>query len=149
MDIANQLAVIDRLCARGFPAEHGRTDVGTGGPGYLIAPLQSGDDFPEDDGAGREEAEAQYEADRDALVERLTERWGPPRYFSLYSVLERTVEGGDGDGAEPWTGLSGHVPDVHLWRAPETDRWVALGVSRWDREMPLQLLAVVTETDPV
>ncbi|MFG2602050.1 hypothetical protein ACGFT2_00565 [Streptomyces sp. NPDC048514] len=146
MDIADHLAVIDRLCARGFPAEHGRTDVGSGGPGYLIAALQSGD-HPEADGAGREEAEAQYEAERDALVERLTERWGPPRYFSLYSVLERTV-GGE-QGAEPWAGLSGHVPDVHLWRAPETERWVALGVSRWGEEVPLQLLAVITETDPI
>lgn len=146
MDIANHLAVIDRLCARDFPAERGRTDVGTGGPGYLIAELRSSGAFPAEDGAGREESEAQYEADRDALAERLAERWGPPQHFSLYSVLERTIEGED--RTEPWAGLSGHVPDVHLWRVPEAGRWIALGVSRWGDGLPFQLLAVITETDP-
>jgi hypothetical protein len=146
MDIANHLAVIDRLCVRDFPAERGRTDAGTGGPGYLIAELQSSGDFSEDDGTGRAEAEVQYEADRDALAERLTERWGPPRWFSLYSVLERTIEGEN--RVEPWAGLSGHVPDVQLWRVPEASRWVALGVSRWGDQLPFQLLAVITDTDP-
>ncbi|MEU7424666.1 hypothetical protein [Streptomyces sp. NPDC040750] len=159
MDIANHLAVIDRLCARDFPAEHGRTDVGAGGPGYLIAELRGSGASWQDDGAGREEAAAQYEADRDALAERLTERWGPPDRFSLYSILERTIDGGEAggvgageggceDGAQPWTGLSGHVPDVHLWRVPGAGRWIALGVSRWSGEPPFRLLAVITDTDP-
>ncbi|MGW7526946.1 hypothetical protein [Streptomyces sp. NPDC054783] len=145
MDIANHLAVIDRLCAREFPAEHGRTDVGTGGPGYLIAELQTSRDFYEDGGAEREMTEEQYEADRDALGERLAERWGPTDVFSLSSALERAVQGED--VAEPWATLASHVPDVHLWQA-STGRWVALGVSQWDDELPFQLLAVVTSVDP-
>ncbi|MEU2553929.1 hypothetical protein ABZ589_19970 [Streptomyces sp. NPDC013313] len=145
MDIANCLALIERLCVREFPAEHGRTDVGTGGPGYLIAALAAGGDRHEDNGADRETARAQYEADRDALSERLAERWGPADVFSLFSVFVRSAEGED--AAQPWGALAAHVPDLHLWRE-ESGRWVALGVSRWDGEPPFQLLAVVTETDP-
>ncbi|MEU1706785.1 hypothetical protein ABZ478_15435 [Streptomyces sp. NPDC005706] len=145
MDIANCLALIERLCGREFPPEHGRTDVGTGGPGYLIAAIQTSGDFHEDDGTERETVEAQYEADRDALGERLAERWGPADVFGLAGVLLRSAEGEE--AAEPWGTLAAHVPDLHLWRA-ESGRWVALGVSRWDGEPPFQLLAVVTETDP-
>ncbi|MEU1301718.1 hypothetical protein [Streptomyces shenzhenensis] len=146
MDIARHLALIDLLCTRGFPAEHGRTEHGASGPGYHIAELQTSDDFWEDGGAQREETETQYEADRDGLGARLTERWGPPQRISLYSVLERTTLGEDPE--ELWAGLSGQVPDLQLWRAPGADRWVALGVSRWNRELPFQLLAVVTDLDP-
>jgi hypothetical protein len=145
MDIANHLAVIDRLCARRFPAEHGRTDVGTGGPGYLIAELETSGDFYEDCGTEREETQEQYEADRDALGERLAGRWGPPDVFSLAGAFARATQGEEVD--EPWATLASHVPDVHLWKAP-TGRWVALGVSQWDTELPFQLLAVVTAVDP-
>lgn len=147
MDIAQWLTVIDRLCAREFPAEHGRTDVGTGGPGYFIAELRTSGDFYEDGGGERDETEAQFEAERDGLGRRLAERWGPADEFSLYSLFERTTEGEE-DVPEPWASLSAHVPDVHLWTAAETGRLVALGVSQWDRELPFQLLAVVTETPP-
>ncbi|MFF1282606.1 hypothetical protein [Streptomyces sp. NPDC058299] len=149
MDIATCLNLIDVLCAREFPAAHGRTEHGESGPGYHIAALRTSGDIlgPGDgDGSERDETEAQYEADRDGLAERLEERWGQPQHLSLYSVLDRTVAGED--VAEPWAGLSGHVPDVQLWRAPGAGRWVALGVSRWDRELPCQLLGIVTEADP-
>lgn len=144
MDIANCLAVIDQLCAREFPAEHGRTDVGTGGPGYLTAALETSGDFHEDDGTEREETEAQFEADRDALGERLAERWGPADAFGLAGVFLRTLAGEE--IPEPWGTLASHVPDVQVWRAE--DRWIALGVSQWDGELPFRLLAVVTSTDP-
>ncbi|MGW0908971.1 hypothetical protein [Streptomyces sp. NPDC002853] len=56
---------------------------------------------------------------------------------------------GEGEGEdipEPWGSLSSSVPDLHLWRVD--GRWIALGVSQWDKELPFQLLAVVTEIDP-
>ncbi|UFR05901.1 hypothetical protein KBP30_34125 [Streptomyces sp. Go40/10] len=146
MDIAKCLTLVDLLCAREFPAAYGRTEHGESGPGYHIAALRTSEDFREDDGSARDETEAQVEADRDGLAERLAERWGRPQQFSLYSVLDRSTAGED--LAEPWAGLSGHVPDVHLWRVPEAGRWVALGVSRWGKELPFQLLGIVTETDP-
>lgn len=144
MSITQHLTVIDRLCSEDFPAEPGRSDVGEAGPGYHVAELATSADFWEDDGTRREETEEQYEADRDSLSERLTARWGAPDVFSLWSVLDRSMEGGN--IPEPWAVLSSHVPDVHLWRAD--GRWVALGVSQWDKELPFQLVALITEIDP-
>ncbi|MFE9836921.1 hypothetical protein ACFYP4_17610 [Streptomyces sp. NPDC005551] len=146
MTIARQLATIDRLCSEAFPAEPGRSDVGTGGPGYHLAELATSGDFWEDDGTGREETEEQYEADRDGLTERLTGRWGSPQRFSLASVLERSADGEE--IPEPWGTLSAHVPDLHLWKEGRHGRWVALGVSQWDKELPFQLMALVTDIDP-
>lgn len=146
MDIAQCLATIDLLCTRDFPAVPRRTDLGTAGPGYHIAELATSGDFHEDDGTEREETEAQYESYRDGLAERLAERWGAAQEVSLYSVFERSTQGEE--LAEPWASLSAHVPDVHLWKSTDTDRWIALGVSQWDTELPFQLLAVITEIDP-
>ncbi|MFK0286401.1 hypothetical protein ACIQVL_38870 [Streptomyces sp. NPDC090499] len=145
MDIAKCLALIDELCAREFPAEHGRTDAGTGGPGYLTATLETSGDFYEDEEGEREETEARFEAYRDALGDRLGERWGPVQEVGLHGVLDRAMDGEDVD--EPWAHLCDHVPDVQLWKA-DTGRWVGLGVSQWDRELPFQLLAFVTAVDP-
>ncbi len=146
MDIAGHLATVDRLCSADFPTEHGRSDAGYAGPGYHIAELRTSGDFWEDDGTEREATETQYEADRDALSERLAERWGAPDVFSLWSAFERSMAGED--ISEPWGTLASHVPDVYLWRDGDHGRWVALGVSQWDKELPFQLLAVTTETDP-
>jgi hypothetical protein len=146
MDIAKCLALIDLLCARRFPTAHGRTEHGESGPGYHIAALQTSGDFWADDGTGREETAAQFEADRDGLTERLTGRWGPPQRFSLRSAFGRAMEGETVE--EPWAGLSEHVPDIHLWQAPGAHRWVALGVSYGYEELPIRLLGIVTETDP-
>ncbi|WP_225828948.1 hypothetical protein [Streptomyces naphthomycinicus] len=146
MDIAECLTLIDLLCAREFPAAHGRTEHGESGPGHHIAALQTSEEFWEGDGSEREATWAQYEADRDGLAERLAERWGTPQHVSLYSVFDRTMAGED--IAEPWAGLSGHVPDVQLWQEPGTGRWVALAVSQWDKELPFQLLGIVTSADP-
>ncbi|MFE7761306.1 hypothetical protein [Streptomyces sp. NPDC057438] len=145
MSISQHLAVIHRLCSEPFPAEPGRSDVGEAGPGYHVAELATSADFWDDDGTRREETEEQYEADRDALSERLSARWGAaPDVFSLWSVLDRSREGEE--IPEPWATLSSHVPDVHLWRAD--GRWVALGVSQWDKELSFQLVALITEIDP-
>ncbi|OEJ97272.1 hypothetical protein [Streptomyces thermolilacinus] len=139
----HHLETVDLLRARPFPRQRGRSDVGESGPGYHIAELATSEDFWEDRGR-TEEVEEQYEAERDALGLLLAERWGEPQIFSLWSVFERGMN--REEMPEPWGVLSSHVPDVHLWRAD--GRWIALGVSQWDRELPFQLLAVVTETDP-
>ncbi|MEU6767346.1 hypothetical protein ABZ916_33195 [Streptomyces sp. NPDC046853] len=170
MSTAQHLAAIDLLRSREFPAEHGRSQDGDGGPGYRIAELMTSDGFWEDDGTRWEATADQYEAERDGLSVLLADRWGAPQIFSLESLFERTLSGGEdwsgedgsgGDAAgeeaageeaagedipEPWSSLSSSVPDLHLWRAD--GRWIALGVSQWDRELPFQLLAVVTEIDP-
>ncbi|MFE6158317.1 hypothetical protein ACFQ7F_05275 [Streptomyces sp. NPDC056486] len=153
MSTAQHLAAIDLLRSREFPAEHGWSNGGVGGPGYHIAELLTSGDFWEDDGTEWEATEEQYEAERDGLTVLLAERWGAPQIFSLASLFERSSGdeyGGESDAGEdipePWGSLSSSVPDLHLWRVD--GRWIALGVSQWDRELPFQLLAVVTETDP-
>ncbi|MFF8831567.1 hypothetical protein [Streptomyces sp. NPDC015131] len=144
MTTARHLATIDRLRTLPFPARPGRTDAGSGGAGHHLAELATSEDFWEDDGTRREAAEEQYEAERDALAVVLTARWGEPQMFSLWSLFERGARGEE--LPEPWGTLSQSVPDVHLWRVEE--RWIALGVSQWDGELPFQLLAVITEVDP-
>jgi hypothetical protein len=157
MSTAQHLAAIDLLRSRDFPAEHGRSHGGVGGPGYHIAELLTSDDFWEDDRTRWEATADQYDAERDGLSVLLAERWGAPQIFSLHSLFERTL--GDGEDIpepsevpeppevpEPWGSLSSSVPDLHLWRID--GRWIALGVSQWDKELPFQLLAVVTEIDP-
>ncbi|CAL9359857.1 hypothetical protein AB0N23_22800 [Streptomyces sp. NPDC052644] len=139
----HHLTIIDLLRSRPFPRQRGRSDVGESGPGYHIAELATSEDFWEDRGRA-EEVQEQFEAELDALAVLLAGRWGEPQVFSLWSVFERGMDGEE--MPEPWGVLSNHVPHVHLWRAD--GRWIALGVSQWDRELPFQLLAVVTETDP-
>ena len=150
MSTAQHLAAIDLLCSREFPAEHGRSEGCDGGPGYHIAELLTSEDFWEDDGTRRGATEDQYEAERDGLTVLLADRWGAPQIFSLRSLFDRAMSGGDDgmgeDIPEPWGSLSSSVPDLHLWRVD--GRWVALGISQWDKELPFQLVAVVTEIDP-
>ncbi|MEU3742032.1 hypothetical protein AB0E78_33865 [Streptomyces sp. NPDC032198] len=166
MSTAEHLAAIDLLRSREFPAEHGRSHSGVGGPGYHIAELMTSGDFWEDDGTQWEATSDQYDAERDGLTVLLAERWGEPQIFSLHSLFERKMDeedrladDGEGDGEgedsaddageeipEPWDSLSSSVPDLHLWRVDGL--WIALGVSQWDKELPFQLLAVVTEIDP-
>ncbi|WP_128976179.1 hypothetical protein [Streptomyces roseicoloratus] len=144
MDTAQHLAALDELLGRAFPERDERTGHRDSGPGHHVATLATSEDFWEDDGTRRSAVEEQYEAERDGLSTLLGARWGPPQVFSLWSVLDRSMSGED--IPEPWGVLSNHTPDVHLWRAEH--RWVALGVSQWDDELPFQLLAVVTTVDP-
>ncbi|QGV81793.1 hypothetical protein [Streptomyces ficellus] len=144
MTTARHLATIDRLRTLPFPARSGDPEAGRGGADYHLAELATSEDFWEDDGTRREAVEEQYEAERDALAALLTTRWGEPQVFSLWSLFERCANGEE--VPEPWRTLSQSVPDVHLWRVDE--HWIALGVSQWDGELPFQLLAAVTPTDP-
>ncbi|SDM43213.1 hypothetical protein [Streptomyces wuyuanensis] len=142
MTIAGHLATIDLLRSRPFPAQSVRSEVGTSAPGYHSAELSTSEEFW-DERSHMEVVGEQYEAEREALATVLSARWGPPQVFSLSSVLIRSEEE---HIPEPWGLLSASVPDVHLWHVD--GQWVVLGVSKWDTELPYQLLAVVTEVDP-
>jgi hypothetical protein len=145
--LARHLETIDLLRARGFPAQRARSAFVVSGPGFHIAELATSEEFWEDDGSGRLAAVEQYEAEHRALSLLLSERWGEPQVFSLWSTLVRSVEGQAGEENEqPWLELSTGVPCLDLWRVEE--RWIALGVSQQDAELPFQLLAAVTVNDP-
>ncbi|MER5203287.1 hypothetical protein [Streptomyces sp. NPDC002825] len=144
MTTAGHLATIDLLRTRAFPERPERSGPVDSGPGFHVGELATSEDFWEDDGSRSLLVEEQYEAERDGLAVLLTARWGPPEELTLWSVLERSMDGEE--MPEPWSTLSCHTPRLKLWRAD--GRWIGLGVSQWDKELPYQLLAVVTEVDP-
>ncbi|GAA2508507.1 hypothetical protein [Streptomyces gobitricini] len=144
MTTARHLATIDQLRFLPFPGKFSRTDRGYSGVGYHLVDLATSEDFWDDDGTRREIVEDQYEAERDALAVLLTARWGEPQVFSLWSVFDRGMAGEE--IPDPWDALSQSVPDVHSWRVD--GRWIVVGVAHWDKELPFQLVAAVTETDP-
>ncbi|MER5886548.1 hypothetical protein ABT160_22215 [Streptomyces sp. NPDC001941] len=145
MTTAQHVAAIELHRTRAFPAREGRSDMGDSGPGYHVVELDTGEDEFWDDESSRWEAvHEQYEAEREALALVLERRWGPPDLVSLYSTLTRSLDGEE--IPEPWAVLCCHVVDLQLWRVE--GRWIAVGVSQWDRELPFRLLAVITEVDP-
>ncbi|WP_406859520.1 hypothetical protein ABZO31_03915 [Streptomyces sp. HUAS MG47] len=144
MTLAGHLATIDRLRLDPFPESPVRSGLCDSGPGFHVASLARSEEFWEDDGTRRLEVEEQYEAERDALGELLAARWGAHEHVSLFSVLARSMDGED--IPEPWDVLSNHTPDLYLWRAD--GRWIGLGVSQWDDELPFELVLLVTEVDP-
>lgn len=145
MTNARHLAAIDLLRERDFPAQRGSSGGVTSGPGYHLAELSTSEDFWEDgDGTRRTTVGDQYEAECESLALLLSTRWGEAQVFSLWSVMVRGMEGET--IPEPWDEMSNSVPYVHVWRAE--GRWIAIGVSQWDRELPFQLLAAITDVDP-
>ncbi|MFD8427572.1 hypothetical protein ACFV1R_08185 [Streptomyces coelicoflavus] len=145
MDIARHLALIDELCFRPFPAEHGPSHGGATGPGRFTVVLESSHGLRESDPAERAATVEQYEKERDALYERLAPRWGETAPWNLRTVLLRTERE---EIPEPWAGLSAHARVAYLWEAEGTGRWVALAVADRDAADEVRLLAVVTEEAP-
>jgi hypothetical protein len=142
MNIAQHIAVIDELCYRPFPAEHGPSDVGFSGPGHHVAVLEAAADTGP---AARAVTTDQYEKDRDALYELLASRWGDTDPYNLQTVLLRTERE---EIPRPWAELSACAGVAHLWEVEGTGRWVAVAVGDRDLSREVRLLALVTETDP-
>ncbi|MFE8961869.1 hypothetical protein [Streptomyces iakyrus] len=142
MNIAQHIAIIDELCYRPFPAEHGPSDVGFSGPGHHVAVLEAA---PDTDPAARAVTIDQYEKDRDAVYELLASRWGDTDPYNLETVLLRTERE---QIPRPWAELSACAGVAHLWEVEGTGRWVAVAVGDRDMSREVRLLALVTETDP-
>ncbi|MDQ0746910.1 hypothetical protein QF034_001141 [Streptomyces africanus] len=142
MNIAQHIALIDELCYRPFPAEHGPSDVGVSGPGRHTAVLEAA---PDDDPALRAVTIDQYEKDRDAVYELLASRWGDTPPYNLQTVLLRTERE---EIPRPWAELSACASVAYVWEVEGTGRWVAVAVTDRDTSRGVRLLALVTETDP-
>ncbi|MFK0120019.1 hypothetical protein [Streptomyces sp. NPDC090994] len=136
MDIARHIALIDELCFRPFPAEHGH---------HLVV-LSGSHGLRGGDPAERAATVDQYEKERDAVDARLTERWGESEILNLLTVLLRTERAEE--IPEPWTELSARARLAYLWEVAGTGRWVALAVADRDATDEVQLLAAVTEEAP-
>lgn len=141
MDIARHIALIDELCFRPFPAEHGPSDVGYGGPGHHEVALERS----RGDRGARATTVEQYEQNRDALHELLAPRWGDTDPWNLQTTLLRTERE---EIPEPWASLSARARVAYLWEVEGTGRWVAVAVADRDETDEVQLLVVVTEIDP-
>ncbi|UNZ15952.1 hypothetical protein [Streptomyces sp. 891-h] len=153
----DQLSVIDSLCALPFPEQEGKPgrDGRWSGPGYHLVVLRESQDFWDDRSEEVvEAAERELEADLAVLAATLTDRWGSPQTVALWPYLGfdtddtyDTDDPGPGSVApEPFLFLSGVAGDMHLWRLPDSGRWLALTIGQADPEWPFQLLAAVGET---
>ncbi|WP_433887748.1 hypothetical protein [Streptomyces sp. CA-111067] len=151
MDLADRLAMLDRLRVADLPAQRAGSGGVRGGPGFLLADLAVGAD-PHVGGPGdreqgedrehderREQDEADFAADCQALVDALAGRWGEPEAVHLTPYLERAVAGQP--VPEPMVALSAIVPEAYGWQV--ADRWIALGVGRWDQELPSRLVLLI------
>ncbi|MFI9823438.1 hypothetical protein ACIHFC_23685 [Streptomyces sp. NPDC052013] len=145
MDIAQHIALIDELCFRPFPAEHGPSDVGFSGPGHHVAVLRAGHPLHDGDPGDWAVTADQYEKERDAVHEVLAARWGEADLWNLQTVLLRTEAE---EIPEPWARLAACARTAWLWQVPGTGRWAAVAVADQDPAGGVQLLAVVTETAP-
>ncbi|MEW1681175.1 hypothetical protein [Streptomyces sp. NPDC093594] len=143
MNLARHIALIDELCFRPFPAEHGPSDVGFSGPGHHVAVLESGG--PDLDPAHWAATVDQFEKQRDAVYELLASRWGDVDPWNLQTVLLRTERE---DVPQPWAWLSHEAGVAWLWEVQGTSRWAAVALADRDAGGAVQLLAVVTETAP-
>ncbi|MFF8669361.1 hypothetical protein [Streptomyces sp. NPDC015242] len=142
MNIAQHIALIDELCHRPFPAEHGPSDAGASGPGRHVAVLDAAAD---DDPARWGEVVDQLEKERDAVCELLASRWGDTPPYNLQTVLLRAERE---EIPVPWRELSERASLAYVWDVEGTGRWVAVAVTDRDATQDVRLLAVVTETAP-
>ncbi len=147
MTTERHLATIDELCVRDFPAAHGWSDVGAGGPGYHLVVLETTRGFGTGDRSGRAEIADRFTAYRQDVARRLDERWGEAQPKSLDGVFLRSEDPDEGI-PKPWAYLSAYVRYVDLWEADGSGRWVAVGVSEPGEGHEFQLFALVTELAP-
>lgn len=145
MDLAAQLAEVERLRALDFPAQPSDSATVRSGPGYHVADLAVSQDFHEAGPDRWEQVADDFESGCQALVELLAGRWGEPHPLDLYPYLVRMGEGGS--VPPPLDVLCGYVSEVYGWRV--ADRWIALGVGQGDRELPFQMVLAIGRSDAV
>ncbi|MEV0173836.1 hypothetical protein AB0I00_22285 [Streptomyces sp. NPDC050803] len=126
MDIASDLALIDRLCARDFSEAQRHFLV-------RLGPVEWED--PDDCYA--------YEL---AVADRLTARWGEAARRGTVTWAERIARGEE--IPEPWAMLSALAYELRVWQAGETGRTVTLAVADRDADEQAQLVVGVTDLDP-
>ncbi|WP_037672537.1 hypothetical protein [Streptomyces griseus] len=129
------LAGIDLLGTQAFPAQQR----------YITAELATSTGLVAKDPAERITAAERFHDDKEDAAHVLTESWGEPERIGLQTIRLRTATE---EIPEPWARLSLTMGDVYLWELTEHGRWAALGVADLDPDDEIQLLLVVTDTDP-
>lgn len=145
MDIERYLAAIDELCSRPFPAEHGMSDVGIAGPGYLIAELATSHGLSTADAVERVRTAEDFHDVKEIISEHLNGRWGRQQVpWSLLTIRVRIDRGEE--IPEPYLTVSHDVDELNVWEVDGTGRWFALGVADRQQDEEIRLLGTVTET---
>ncbi|MFJ9413233.1 hypothetical protein ACIRPT_03585 [Streptomyces sp. NPDC101227] len=141
MTTGEQLAAIDELRGRAFPARRERSAQGESGPGFHVVRLWEGAPLWDADPADAAEIREDCAAALAALTALLSLRWGEPGVLDLAGPLERVAMGLP--VPPPLDILSGLVPRLHTWRT--AGRWVAVGAGQGGPEQPCQVLAAIAE----
>ncbi|MEV7388330.1 MULTISPECIES: hypothetical protein [unclassified Streptomyces] len=148
VSISDQLSIVDSLSALPFPKQEGRPgkDRRWGGPEYHLAVLRESQDFWDDRSEDVvEAAQRELEADLAVLVATLTSRWGSPEMVALWPYLGLDTTEADFVAPQPLGFLSSVAVSMHMWRLPNSERWIALAIGQADPEWPFQLLVAVGE----
>ncbi|MCF2526961.1 hypothetical protein [Yinghuangia soli] len=133
------MGVVETLLLRPFAERPYRAGEASGGPGWHMVDLEVSRDFWED--SERDQIEVvwdQYEDKARRLAGVLDGRHGAHRVVALAPYFERGMEGED--VPEPFDDLSNFVVRLHVWTIG--DRWLGVGVGQYDKELPIQLVAV-------
>ncbi|GHE02660.1 hypothetical protein [Streptomyces alanosinicus] len=146
MDIAKYLTVIDALCAGEFPADDGRSAPDGTAAGDRTVALETSRGTSAGDASVRERALADLHACREAIAERLHERWGRQQPWGQQTVRLRLARGEE--IPEPWAVLSLLTDELDVWQLTGTARWLAIGLADRDDADEIRLLATVTQTPP-
>lgn len=146
MDIAKCLTVIESLCAGELPAQGGRPEPGTAGPGFRTVALATSHGTAMGDAEERERTAADFQAYREAIAERLHDRWGRQAPWGQPTLRLRVSRGEE--IPEPWATLSLLTDELDVWESAGTGRWVAVGIADRDAADEIRLLATVTEIPP-
>lgn len=137
----DQLQVIDELLVRPFPVEETQDGFCSSGPRHHLSVLRASRDFWDDpDTEIVEAAEREIDVAFQSLASALTSRWGRPEPIDLGSYLWS-----EEPAPEPMLQLSSLSSQMLIWRQ-WTGRWAGLVVGQADREFPILLLAVVSDT---
>lgn len=140
--------MIDELLAQPFPGANFCNDTGYGGPEHRVRILRASQEFwDDDDGEAACAAEAELRAYLDALIAALTARWDEPLVVDLLPYLRASLEGEA--VSEPINRLSRLAGSMQAWPHRDPGRWLGLAIGQGDKELPLELLAVVGQTLPL
>ncbi|OIJ93682.1 hypothetical protein BIV25_23410 [Streptomyces sp. MUSC 14] len=135
MDIAKCLSAVESLCTGEFPEA-----------GHRTVELATSHGTRADDALNRELTAADFHACREALAQRLHDRWGRQHPCGQQTVRLRVARGEE--IPEPWATLSLLTDELDVWQPTGTGRWLALGVADRDDTDEIRLLAAVTATPP-
>lgn len=145
--VAEHLTAVDELLTLPFPEEDYRDGDGFGGPGHRVLVLAETRDFWDDPPPEVvEAAEAEIEAQHDALASELSARWGPPEKVELWRYLSASIEE-DFSPPEPIISLCQSAGSMLVWRPPGTGRWLGLTIGQNDTEFPLELSAATSDLE--